>query len=162
MEKIKTKRYGLNVFVAVTAVFCISVSACSNESENTYLPLADESEFSESDVSACEFYLGSTSLLEEQQLQDFYETSVLIVRASYNSRTTAWERVLGSSNYEISALTYADDWGISSAAQDLETAYEDGLEIVGYSTDPSEIEDAITSFFDAFDSLNSVCSDASY
>jgi hypothetical protein len=169
-----TKRKSKHSFVAsrmnlVKLLFtgflaCVSVIGCAESSDTSYSESftdsdysTEEPEYSESDVSACGSYSASTGLLESQQAQDFYEMSILFVRASYDSRIDAWGEVFGSSNYEVSMLIYADDFNISMAASDFENAYQSGLSVVSDSTDPSEIEDVIDDFFYAFDSLNTAC-----
>jgi hypothetical protein len=157
-------RFRFVKFVLTGFLACILTVSCagnsgtgSSESFSDSDYSTEEPEYSEEDVSACESYLSSTSLLESQQTEDFYDMSILFVRASYDSRTDAWAEVFGSSNYEASTLNYADDFTIAMAATDFEIAYENGLSVVGDTTDPSEIEDAIVDFFNAFDSLNSAC-----
>jgi hypothetical protein len=162
-------RFGLTRFLLTGLLVCVSITACAENSdtglgesysESDYS--VEEPEYSESDVSACESYLASTGSLVFQQGQDFYETAVFLVRISYDSRTDAWDEFFGSSNYEVSSLSYADDFNILMAASDFESAYQSGESVVSDSTDPSEIEDVIDDFFYAFDSLNSACTDATY
>lgn len=138
----------------------IGLSSCSSETDSYSAPDSADSEYSESDISACEDYLNSTSVLDQPLFADRYETAVTLVRWAYAAREDFWETVMGSSNYEISGLIYADEYYISSAAQELEDAYDEGLDVVSYTTDPSDIEDALIDFFDAFDTLNMACQDA--
>ena len=138
----------------------IGLSSCSSGIDSFSAPDSAESEYSESDISACEDYLNSTYLLEKQQSTDYYETAVGVVRYAYAARADAWEKIMGSSNYEISLLKYADEYYITSAAQELEDAYDEGLDVVSYTEDPNDIGDALVNFFDAFDALNMACLDA--
>ena len=143
-----------------TLVMVTSVSCCSDtSSSNSSFDYSTEqiSEYSESDIEKCNSFSYSTSLLEQQETQDTYLTALGIVRGAYENRENAWIQVMGSANYEISELTLADDWEISSAADDLENAYRDGLDVVSYSTDPDEIETALSDFFAAFDTLVDEC-----
>jgi len=138
----------------------IGLSSCSSETDSYSAPVWADAEYSQSDISACEDYLNSTYLLDKQDLTDHYETAVEVVRYAYAARADTWEKIIGSSNYEISGLIYADEYYISSAAQDLEDAYDEGLDVVSYTEDPNDIGDALVNFFDAFDTLNMACMDA--
>ena len=148
----------------ILAILVPTVVACSSASNN-YSSVVDNSEYSEyseyseDDIYKCESFQNSNAYLEQQSGEDTWATSVGIVRAGYDKRIEAWEMVLGSANYEVSELTYADDWDISSAADDFESAYQEGLEAVSSSTDVAEIEEVLTNVLDAFNSLDSVCAD---
>ena len=146
----------------VTFVFFLpALTACSAKSDvNSFS--SDTSvyeQYSEGDVYRCQTFLNSSGDLEQQSGQDTWATAVGIVRAGYKKRVEAWELVIGSANYEVSELTYADDWSISSSADDFEAAYQDGLDVISNSTDVTEIEVVLTNVLDAFDSLNTVCVD---
>ena len=138
----------------------IGLSSCSSETDSFSASDSVDSEYSESDISACEDYLNSTDVLDQPIWTDHYENAVTLVHYAYAARTDFWEKMMGSSNYEMSGLKYADEYYISSAAQDLEDAYDEGLDVVSYTTDPSDIENALINFFDAYDSLKMACLDA--
>ncbi len=148
-----------SLFILAILLPALPGCATSNEINSTSPDTSEDSEYSEDDIYKCESFLTSNSYLEQQSGQDTWTTSVGIVRAGYDKRIEAWEMVLGSANYEVSELTYADDWSISLIADDFESAYQEGLEVVSNSTDATEIEEVLINVLDAFDSLNSACFD---
>jgi hypothetical protein len=145
--------------IFILAILLPALPGCSSSTEiNSSSPdTSEDAEYSEDDIYKCESFLTSNTYLEQQAGQDTWTTSVGIVRAGYDKRIEAWEMVIGSANYEVSELTYADDWSISSTADDFESAYQDGLDVVSNSTDATEIEEVLINVLDAFESLNSAC-----